>query len=231
MTDFHRSVFVQKHHCHGFTNNIASSDNNAFFARRRNSVAVQKFHNARRGTGQKAVISAHNMSHVFRMECVHVFFRRNTRQCFFTVKALWQRHLHKNTVYIHPCRIGFYDKFQHLLSNICRKGNHFACYAYFFTGFCLVANVNLRSRVFSHKNNCKSRSSFGFCHHFFCFFFKLRPNFRRNFFTVNYRCHIKIFFLLSKDIVLFSAGASPRPTVFYCSDSVFAPEVFSQLFL
>ena len=191
MADFNRSVFVEEHHRHGFPDDIASSHHNAFFARGRNSVAVQKFHNSCGGAGQKAVITAHYMSDVFRMEGINVFFRRNAGKGFFAVKTFRKRHLEKDSVDINSCGIGIEDIFQHLLGDILRKGHNFACNADFLAGFCLVADINLRSRVFTNKNNRKGGSSFCFGDHFFDFFPEFRADFRRNFLSVNYRCHLR----------------------------------------
>ena len=51
VTEGHGGVFVQQQHGHGFTHDIAATDDHGMLARKGNSAALQHLNNARRGAG------------------------------------------------------------------------------------------------------------------------------------------------------------------------------------
>ena len=137
----YRSVFVQKHHCHGLAHNVTSSDNNTFLSVGVNSVTVQKFNHSGRGAGQKAVIAAHNVTYVFRKKCVNILFRRNVRKGALWIKVLRNRHLKQNSVNIAALCQRIYDIFKAFLADVFRKSIKLLRNSDFGTGPLFVAYI------------------------------------------------------------------------------------------
>ena len=141
---------MKEHHRHRLSDYVASSDNYALLAGNINIIAANELHYSRRSTGQKAVVPAHNMPHVVRVERVHVLFRGDAFKGFYRVKTLRKWHLEKYSVNVPALGKGVYYIFKALLAHVFAEGIDFAQYPHVLTCALFIADVNLRRGVLPH---------------------------------------------------------------------------------
>src|SRR6185437_8805954 len=154
-------IMVQQQQSHGLADHKASSDYHRAAACYWNVASEQDLHYSGWSAGHQGRTPCYQISHVDRMEAVHILLRRDRQQDLLGIHLWRQRQLHKDAVNI-VTAVPLCDCCQQL----CRShgsgwSNLFAVYANFLTGSYFVANVDLGGRMISGDDDGQTRPASG----------------------------------------------------------------------
>ena len=152
----HGCVGVEQHKPHRAADDVAASDYDAVFAVGRNAVFVQHIHYPGRRTRHKRTLARDHAADVYRVEGVHVLFRRDRVYHRTLGYLLRQRKLHENSINA-VVGVERRDKPQKLCLRRCgREVISAAVYAALEAVALLIAHIYLRCRVVSYQHRRKA---------------------------------------------------------------------------
>lgn len=152
----HGCVGVEQHKPHRAADDVAASDYDAVFAVGRNAVFVQHIHYSGRGARHKRTLARDHAADVYRVEGVHVLFRRDRVYHRALGYLLRQRKLHEDAVNA-VVGVERRDKPQKLCLRRCgREVISAAVYAALEAVALFIAHIYLRCRVVSYQHRRKA---------------------------------------------------------------------------
>jgi len=156
VTDCNSAVFVEKKHRLRFTHDVTASHNNALLTAYFNTCQADKLHYTCGCAGEKVKISYHDFTHVYRVECIDILFRKNTQKHLFTVNALGKRKLYENTVNIGSA-VQLINKLeQFLLGSLCGECIFLGIDSALCTRLFLIVYIYAACAIIAYDDYCKS---------------------------------------------------------------------------
>ena len=186
----HRAVCVEQKHCHGFSNDIASADDHAFFSVNGDSLIFEHFHNSCGCAWEKIVAANHDFADIYRMERVNVLVRRHHVDNPLFIKVLRKRQLYQDSVN-HLVADYLTEPFYKLVHrSLGRQLVYLGVKSRFFASSSLVADVHLRRGVFAYDYYGKSGANSGSLVKLLRAFLYVLSDRCGYLFSVNYLCHL-----------------------------------------
>ena len=159
MRNGHCCVLIEKKFRNRQTDYIASADDNSTLTLNLHTSGFKHLDDSFWSARKHTFLLLPQRSHIQRMEAIHILFLCNS--CYHLVLAdmLWQRKLHKDSVYrivrIKIC----YEVQQFSLGNCIRLTYGGILYSNYLGSLCLTCHIRDTARVLSYQNHNKMRHS------------------------------------------------------------------------
>jgi len=190
VADGDRAVCVEKQHSLGLANDVGASHNHAFLACDLHTASLQQGHHARRRAGEKVVIADHDLTHVHRVEGIHVLAGINAENDLVFVQMSGQRKLTQNAVYLGIGVEAVHKLIQLLLCGAFGKLVGLRIEADLVAGTAFVAHVHARGGVRANDDHGKTGLYARLCLKACALFLDFGTDLCRYCFSVNDSCHI-----------------------------------------